>query len=123
MITTLRGQLTQHRVALIGNHHAHSSLHTLHPGRTGSGGLRQRLAGTSEAEAEARLPKVSLNVLNVSFDAIRDPKERAYFMELPTSFVLPPEEVDRLRDMAGQLMRESEDYEKIVQSLGGGVTK
>jgi len=44
-------------------------------------------------------------------------------MELPTSFVLPPEEVDRLRDMAGQLMRESEDYEKIVQSLGGAVTK
>lgn len=82
-----------------------------------------RLAGASEAEAEARFPKMYLNVLNVSFDAIRDPKERAYFMELPTSFVLPPEEVDRLRDMAGQLMRESEDYEKIVKSLGGGVTK
>lgn len=76
-----------------------------------------RLAGESEAEAEARLPKVHLNVLNVSFDAISDPKERAYFMDLPTSFVLPPEDVDRLRDMAGQLMRESEDYKKIVQAV------
>ena len=84
---------------------------------------KARLAGASEAEAEARQPKVSLNVLNVSFDAIRDPKERAYFMELPTSFVLPPEDVDRLRDMAGQLMRESEDYDKIVKAVGVPVAR
>jgi len=76
-----------------------------------------RLAGASEAEAEARFPKLYLNVLNVSFDAIRDPKERVYFMDLPTSFVLPPEDVDRLRGMAGQLMRESEDFERIVQAV------
>ncbi len=82
-----------------------------------------RLAGESEAEAEARNPKVYLNVLNVSFDAIRDPKERSYFMDLPTSFVLPPEDVDRLRDMAGQVMRESEDFEKIVRATGGSPVK
>jgi NTE family protein len=84
---------------------------------------KARLAGASEAEAEARLPKVSLNVLNISFDAIRDPRERAYFMDLPTSFVLPPEDVDRLRDMAGQIMRESEEYDSIVRAMGGSAAK
>ena len=52
---------------------------------------RARLAGAHEAQAEASVQKVSLEVLDVSFEAIRDPKERAYFMNLPTSFVLPAE--------------------------------
>ena len=77
-----------------------------------------RLAGMSEAQAEASVPKVTLEVLDVSFDAIRDPKERAYFMNLPTSFVLPPEAVDRLRDVAGQLMRQSVEYESVVRDFG-----
>ena len=55
-----------------------------------------RLAGATEA----RVLKVTLEVLDVSFDAIPDPKERAYFMNLPTSFVLLPEDVDRLREVA-----------------------
>jgi len=65
------------------------------------------------------VPKVTLEVLDVSFDAIPDPKERAYFMNLPTSFVLPPEEVDRLRDVAGRLLRQSPEYESILRELGG----
>ena len=80
---------------------------------------RKRLAGASEAQAEASVPKISLEVLDVSFDAIRDPKERAYFMNLPTSFVLPPEEVDRLREVAGRLLRQSAEYESVVREFGG----
>ena len=45
---------------------------------------RDRGGGRSE-RAESHV-----EVLDVSFDAIPDPKERAYFMNLPTSFVLPP---------------------------------
>jgi NTE family protein len=84
---------------------------------------RARLAGMSEAEAEASVPKVTLEVLDVSFDAIHDPKQRAYFMNLPTSFVLPPEDVDRLREVAGQLMRQSAEYESVVRELGGNPAK
>lgn len=80
---------------------------------------QERLAGMSEAQAEASVPKITLEVLDVSFDAIRDPKERAYFMNLPTTFVLPPEDVDRLRDVAGQLMRQSVEYKSVVRELGG----
>lgn len=78
-----------------------------------------RFAGMSEAEAEASVPKVDMRVLNVSFDAIPDPQEREYFMNLPTSFVLPPEAVDRLREIAGRLLRESVDYRSLVREFGG----
>lgn len=55
----------------------------------------------------SRAPGIDLDVPDVSFDAIPDPEERAYFMNLPTSFVLPDEAVDPLRDGAGWLLRES----------------
>jgi len=58
-------------------------------------------------------------VLNVSFDAIPDPEERAYFMNLPTSFLLPAEAVDRVRDVAGRVLRQSANYESVVHDLGG----
>jgi NTE family protein len=86
---------------------------------------RGRLAGMTEAQAEAnvKVPKVELRVIDVSFDAIPDPKERAYFLDLPTSFVLSVDEVDRLREIAGRLMRESTDYQEFVRELGGTVAK
>jgi NTE family protein len=78
-----------------------------------------RLAGATEEEAERSVSKVTLHVLDVSFDAISDPKERASFMDLPTSFVLPAADIDRLRDIAGRLLRQSAEYEIIVRELGG----
>jgi len=77
----------------------------------------KRLAGMSEAEAS--VPKVTLDALDVSFDAIRDPQERTEFMNLTTSFVLPPEDVDRLREVAGRLLRQSAEYRSVVRELGG----
>jgi len=82
-----------------------------------------RLAGVSQAQAEASVLKVTIEVIDVSFGAIGDPKERAYFMNLPTSFVLPPEAVDRLREVAGQLMRQSTEYESVVREFGGTPAK
>ena len=85
---------------------------------------RARLAGATEAQAEASVPRNRLlQVLDVSFDAIPDPKERAYFMNLPTSFALPAEDVDRLREVAGRLLRESEEYREIVRDFGGTPAK
>jgi len=82
--------------------------------------LRARLAGATEAEAEVSvaLPKLTLHLMDISFDAVKDPAERDRLMNMPTSFVLPPEDVDRLREAAGQLLRESEDYQSLVRDLG-----
>jgi NTE family protein len=82
----------------------------------------KRFAGATEAQAEASVPKVILDVIDVSFDAITDPAERAYFMNLPTSFVLPEGDIDRLVEVAGKLMRQSAEYESIVRDMGGSPT-
>ena len=37
--------------------------------------------------AKASVPDIDVFAIDVSFDSIEDPKERAYFMNLPTSFV------------------------------------
>jgi NTE family protein len=82
---------------------------------------RARLAGATEEEAEASVPKITLRVIDVTFDSIPDPDERAVFMNLPTSFVLPEEDIDRLREIAGRLLRQSADYEAVVHDLGGSL--
>jgi len=83
--------------------------------------LRARVAGATEAEAEASvpLPKLAIYTMEVSFDDIQNPDERAYFLNLPTSFVLKEESIDRLRDVAGRLLRESKDYQAMLRDLGG----
>jgi hypothetical protein len=78
-----------------------------------------RLAGATNEEAEASVPRVTFQGLDVSFDAIRGAQERSYFMNLPTSFALEPEEVDRLREVAARLMRQSAEYRSVARELGG----
>jgi NTE family protein len=86
---------------------------------------RARLAGATEAQAEAsvRLPKLSVHTFDVAFENLPDPKEREYFMNLPTSFVLPAEDVDRLRAAAGQLLRQSQDFQALLREFGGAPAK
>jgi len=79
----------------------------------------KRIADATETQAEASEPKVTLDETDVNIDAIPDPAERAYFMNLPTSFVLPNEDIDRLVEVAGQLMRQSAEYELFVHDMGG----
>jgi len=57
-------------------------------------------------------------VIDVSFDAIADAGQRARFMNLPTSFVLEEEAVDRLREVAGRLLRQSPDYQELLEQIG-----
>ena len=84
---------------------------------------RARLAGMSEAEAEAEasvsMPRLTLHVVDVSFDDLADAKEREHFMNLPTSFVLPPEDVDGLREVAGRLLRASPEFQALLREWGG----
>ena len=74
----------------------------------------KRLAGMSKADAEASVQLITFDAIDVSFDAIPDPEEQRYFMELPTSFVLKPEAVDRLRELGGRLLRNNPAYQKLI---------
>jgi len=78
---------------------------------------KRQLAGISYEEAQAGVPKINMEVIDISFDAIKDGSEKDYFMDLPTSFVLPAEAVDRLREMAGQLLRQSDKLQTIIDNF------
>jgi NTE family protein len=82
-----------------------------------------RLEGMSEAEAEASVPRVDMHVLDISFDALTDPTERRSFMNLPTSFVLPREDVDRLREVGARLLRESPVFAELVERFQDAETE
>jgi NTE family protein len=79
--------------------------------------MERRLGGMSKAQAEAAVPALSFDAIDVSFDSIADPTEQRYFMDLPTSFVLPPEAVDRLRELGGRLLRESPTYRGLLKEI------
>jgi NTE family protein len=74
-------------------------------------------AGQSRTEAEAAVPKITFDAIDVSFDAIEDPAERRRFMEMPTTFSLPPESIDRLRELGGRLLRDSRPYQILLQRI------
>jgi NTE family protein len=77
-----------------------------------------RFSGVSKKEAEAQFPEVEMLVFDVSFNAIKDKNDRLFFQSLPTSFSLKDEEVDRLRDIAGVLLRQSPVYQKVLDQIG-----
>jgi NTE family protein len=74
-----------------------------------------------------RSPNIDLYVIDVSFAALEDNAEREYLNELATSFVLPPEAIDRLRAAARKLVRDSPDFQRLLKDAGaklieGGAT-
>jgi len=77
----------------------------------------RQLAGMSRAQAEASIPNLSFDAIDVSFDSIEDPEERRYFMDLPTTFFLSDNAVDRLRALGGQLLRNSQAYQKLLRRV------
>jgi NTE family protein len=73
---------------------------------------------TSEA-ATPSAPEVDFHIVEVNFNALLDDGERRYFNSLPTNLKLSPDAVDRLRAVAGRLLRQSADWKKLLQELRG----
>ena len=60
---------------------------------------------------------INFYVVEVKFDALKDEAERMYFKRLPTSFKLPPEQVDKLRDVAHRILVNSEEFHRLLRDL------
>jgi NTE family protein len=56
-------------------------------------------------------------MVDVSFDEVEDPGDRTYLKRLPTSFVLTDGEVDELREAGRRLLRESAEFQALVEAL------
>ena len=48
----------------------------------------------------------------------KDRAEFDYLNQQPTSFVLPPEAVDRLRSAAGKIIANSPDFQRLLKDSG-----
>jgi NTE family protein len=64
------------------------------------------------------VPHARIFPIDVSFTALKDPAEREYLNQLPTSFVLADEQVDRLRAAAAKIIQDSPDIQKILKDTG-----
>ena len=87
--------------------------------------LRQSpaFAGNKDPEIVRGLrgPDVDIYAIDVSFAALKDKAEFDYLNELPTTFVLPDEAVDRLRAAAGTIIRDSPEFQRLLNDVGAKV--
>jgi NTE family protein len=66
-------------------------------------------------------PKADIYVIDVSFQALKDKSERNYLNQLPTSFVLSDEAVDRLRAAAATIILDSPDFQQVLKDEGAHI--
>ena len=60
---------------------------------------------------------ITFYLAEVRFEDLQNPEERSYLNNLPTSFRMKPEGVDRLKDAARRLLRKSEDFQRLLHDL------
>jgi NTE family protein len=71
--------------------------------------------------AAVRVPDAEIYAIDVSFPALKDKAEFDYLNQLPTSFVLPAEAVDRLRAAAGTIITASAEFQRLLKDVGAKV--
>ena len=67
--------------------------------------------------AALRAPMADIYTIDVSFQSLNDQTERDYLNELPTSFVLDDEAVDRLRAAAGKIILNSPEFKRLQNDV------
>jgi len=77
----------------------------------------ERCRGGAVSTAPGSCGDIQFYVIEVKFDALREEAERMHFKRLPTAFKLPPEEVDKLRDVARRLLVESDEFKRLLGDL------
>lgn len=81
-----------------------------------------RLSAAKGAHCALALPaphQVGFYPVQVAFEYLGDAAERAWFRNLPTSFELPRQSIDRLRAVGRRLLAEDPQFRRLLQDLGG----
>lgn len=68
-------------------------------------------------ESNDNVPRLDFHFIEVKFESIPDRQERRYFLNLPTSFNLPADAVNRLRRMGARLLREAPEFRNMLKGL------
>lgn len=69
------------------------------------------------AKLKGNLYELELFLVDVSFDGIKDAKTRHEFKNLPTSFKLTAEQVDKLQAMGGKLLRDNKEFKEFMKGM------
>ena len=72
---------------------------------------------------DLKAPSVDIFAIDVSFAALKDKAEFEYLNSQPTSFVLPPEAVDRLRAAAATVIMASPEFQRLLREVGARVVE
>lgn len=78
--------------------------------------VREKLAAW-QAAAPAGGPERRGYMAQVTFDNLTDPDERLYFKRVKTSLTLPEDQVKRLREVGGRLLREAPGFQRLLVDL------
>ena len=62
-------------------------------------------------------PDVEFILININLQSVRDPVERKALLEIPTNFSLNDEQVDHLLRVGGELLRQSEGFQRLMRDL------
>ena len=74
-------------------------------------------------DAIRKVPNAKIYTINVSFANVPDAAERDYLNQLPTSFVLSDEAVDRLRAAAKAALLNSPDFQQLLSDSRARIVK
>ena len=77
--------------------------------------VRDKLAAWQAGSAERRA-----YFAQVTFENLKDPAERLYFNQVKTRLQLPKEQVDKVREVAGRLLREAPAFRRLLADLDAG---
>jgi len=78
--------------------------------------VRDRLSEW-QAASPAGGPQRRGYLAQVTFDNLQDPAERDYFKQVKTRLTLPKEQVDRVREVGGRLLREAPAFQRLLADL------
>jgi NTE family protein len=70
-----------------------------------------------QAESPAGTAQRQGYLVQVTFDSLRDPAERLYFKGVKTNFNLSEEQVNRLREVGGRLLRDAPGFRRLLTDL------
>jgi NTE family protein len=79
--------------------------------------IRKKEGLESDGGLNSSVPEVDFHIIEINFNALQDATERQYFNSLPTNFKLPRGAANRLREVAGKLLRESPDWKAVLQEF------
>jgi len=89
--------------------------------------IRDSAAFTKDKDASLKevinAPDINLYAIDVSFAELKDPAELDYLNNLPTSFTLPDEAVDRLRAAGGAILLASPEFQRLLKEVGARIVE